>query len=239
MQLRKYQYESFKDADLKRMLKKFTNLGASALPEEDFKELLEVVANMESNYAKVKLCDYHDRTKCNLSLEPEIMNIIETSRNPEELKYYWVEWYSKAGTTQREDFKRYVEFTNKAAKLNGFMSNAEDWLNEYEDKTFEQQCEAVLEQLKPFYEQIHAYVRFELRKKYKDIVTEKGPIPAHLLGNMWAQTWDAIADFTTPFPNKPPLDVTKEMVKQGYTPIKMFQMGDDFFTSLNMTKLPQ
>uniref|UniRef100_A0A182SB90 Angiotensin-converting enzyme n=1 Tax=Anopheles maculatus TaxID=74869 RepID=A0A182SB90_9DIPT len=29
------------------------------------------------------------------------------------------------------------------------------------------------------------------------------------------------------------------MIRQGYTPIKMFEMGDDFFTSLNMTKLPQ
>ncbi|XP_055638227.1 angiotensin-converting enzyme-like [Toxorhynchites rutilus septentrionalis] len=29
------------------------------------------------------------------------------------------------------------------------------------------------------------------------------------------------------------------MVKQGYNPTKMFQMGDEFFVSLNMTKLPQ
>ncbi|KAH8413935.1 hypothetical protein KR222_004121, partial [Zaprionus bogoriensis] len=42
-----------------------------------------------------------------------------------------------------------------------------------------------------------------------------------------------------PFPDKPLVDVSSEMVNQGYTPLKMFQMGDDFFTSMNLTKLPQ
>lgn len=36
----------------------------------------------------------------------------------------------------------------------------------------------------------------------------------------------------------PVLDVTDEMVRQNYTPTKMFEMGDEFFQSLNMTKLP-
>lgn len=48
-----------------------------------------------------------------------------------------------------------------------------------------------------------------------------------------------IAAFTTPFPSKVLPDVTEEMVKQQFTPLKIFQMGDEFFQSLNMTKLPQ
>jgi len=61
----------------------------------------------------------------------------------------------------------------------------------------------------------------------------------HLLGNMWAQQWSEIADIVSPFPEKPLVDVSEEMEKQGYTALKMFQMGDDFFTSMNLTKLPQ
>lgn len=98
----------------------------------------------------------------------------------------------------------------------------------------------IFEQFKPLYQQLHAYVRFRLREKYgKRIVSEKGPIPMHLLGNMWGQSWDEIADLTSPYPEKKLLDVTDEMIKQNYTAIKMFQMGDEFFQSLNMTKLPQ
>uniref|UniRef100_A0A182WGJ3 Angiotensin-converting enzyme n=1 Tax=Anopheles minimus TaxID=112268 RepID=A0A182WGJ3_9DIPT len=65
-----------------------------------------------------------------------------------------------------------------------YESGAESWLSAYEDETFEQQVEAVIEELRPFYEQIHGYVRYKLREYYGDkVVSEKGPIPMHLLGN--------------------------------------------------------
>lgn len=98
----------------------------------------------------------------------------------------------------------------------------------------------MIEKLRPFYEQIHAYVRYRLREFYgEDVVSEKGPIPMHLLGNMWAQGWENIAEITSPFGDREMFDVTEEMVRQGYTPVQMFEMGDEFFQSLNMTKLPQ
>ena len=55
--------------------------------------------------------------------------------------------------------------------------------------------------LKPFYEELHAYVRFKLTKKYPE-VTDGEPIPAHLLGNMWAQGWVNIYNEVAPFPSK-------------------------------------
>ena len=59
-------------------------------------------------------------------------------------------------------------------------------------------------------------MRRELRKKYgDDIVSKDGPIPAHLLGNMWSQTWDNIADFTLPIPGKTLPNPTSAMVAQG------------------------
>ncbi|XP_036345745.1 angiotensin-converting enzyme-like, partial [Rhagoletis pomonella] len=121
-----------------------------------------------------------------------------------------------------------------------FTSGAELWLDEYEDDTIEQQLEEIFDELRPLYQQVHGYVRHRLRQFYgNDVVSEKGPIPMHLLGNMWAQQWSSIADIISPFPDKPLIDVTDEMVAQGYTPLKMFQMGDDFFQSLNLTKVPQ
>ncbi|XP_055641474.1 angiotensin-converting enzyme-like [Toxorhynchites rutilus septentrionalis] len=239
-ELRQFDYQSFRNEDLKRRFKELTKLDYAALPEDKFKELFGAVANMESNYAKIKLCTYKDNANCQLSLDPELTEIMASSRDAEELKYYWIEWYNRAGKPTRESFQKYVDLNTEAAKLNGFENGADVWLSEYDDPTFEQQVRDVIMQLRPLYEQIHAYVRFKLRQKYgPELVSETGPIPMHLLGNMWGQTWDNIADFTTPFPEKKLLDVTDEMVKQGYTPLKMFQMGDEFFESLNMTKLPQ
>ncbi|XP_058820823.1 angiotensin-converting enzyme-like [Topomyia yanbarensis] len=238
--VRQHDYQSFRDEDLKRRIKKLAKLDYAALPENQFKELFAAVASMESNYAKAKICSYKDESNCNLALDPEITEVMATSRDPEELRYYWVKWHDKAGKPVKESFQKYVELNKESAKINGFNNGAEVWLGEYDDPTFEQQVQDVITQIRPLYEQIHAYVRFKLREKYgASVVSAKGPIPIHLLGNMWGQTWDNIVDFTTPFPEKKLLDVTDEMIKQGYTPLKMFQMGDDFFQSLNMTKLPQ
>uniref|UniRef100_A0A182LUT3 Angiotensin-converting enzyme n=1 Tax=Anopheles culicifacies TaxID=139723 RepID=A0A182LUT3_9DIPT len=238
-ELRLYDFNSFKDADLKRRIKKLTDLGYAALDETKFSQLVDAISRMQENYATAKVCQYRNETNCNFGLEPELTETLAKSRDPEELKYYWVQWHAVAGKPVRKDFDEYVSLNREAAQLNNFTSGAEYWLDAYEDDTFEQQVDAAIEQIRPLYEQIHGYVRYKLRKHYgNDIVSEKGPIPIHLLGNMWGQTWDNIADITTPFPNKKLLDVTEEMVRQGYTPVKMFEMGDEFFQSLNMTKLP-
>lgn len=257
----KFNWRSFQSEDIKRQFKSLSKLGYAALPEADYAEFLDTISAMESNFAKVKVCDYKNNTKCDLALEPEIEEVITTSRDPEELKFYWREFYDKAGTAVRSQFERYVELNTKAAKLNSeysimnillylhpsplfppadFTSGAELWLDKYEDSTFEKQLEDIFAEIRPLYEQVHGYVRYRLRKHYgDDVVSEKGPIPMHLLGNMWAQQWSDIAALVSPFPEKPLVDVSSEMVKQGYTPLKMFQMGDDFFTSMNLTKLPQ
>lgn len=113
------------------------------------------------------------------------------------------------------------------------------WLSEYEDPTMERQLENIFEEIRPLYQQIHAYVRHALKRKYGDLISDDGLIPMHLLGNMWAQTWDGISQLTAPYPNKKSADVTEEMLKQNYTPLKMFKSGEQFYVSLNMTSLPQ
>lgn len=65
------------------------------------------------------------------------------------------------------------------------------------------------------------------------------PIPIHLLGNMWGQRWMGIEDIVLPYKNKQSVDVTQEMINQNYTPKKMFEMSENFFLSLNMSKLPE
>jgi len=71
------------------------------------------------------------------------------------------------------------------------------------------------------------------------IIDPTGPIPAHLTGNMWAQTWNNLATILRPYPNKPSVDVTQAMKDQGWTPKKMFQKADEFFISLGLDPMPE
>lgn len=76
-----------------------------------------------------------------------------------------------------------------------FTDAAAAWLDEYEDSTFEQQLENIFDQIRPLYQQLHAYIRFKLNQKYGNLVPVKGAIPMHILGNMWAQSWENVIKF--------------------------------------------
>jgi peptidyl-dipeptidase A len=57
-------------------------------------------------------------------------------------------------------------------------------------------------------------------------ITKSGYIPAHLLGNMWAQQWDGIEDVVKPFNDTTILDVTDAMVEQVCTMVLfIFNIG--------------
>jgi peptidyl-dipeptidase A len=51
------------------------------------------------------------------------------------------------------------------------------------------------------------------------------PIPAHLLGNMWAQQWGNIYDLVAPEGADPGYDLTALLEAAGYDPLKMVQFG--------------
>jgi hypothetical protein len=90
-------------------------------------------------------------------------------------------------------------------------------------------------QVAPLYYQLHAYVRRRLRETYgPERVTEGGAIPAHLLGNMWAQQWDGLYDLLIPYPNATLPDVTASLKEKGFTPRRMFELADNFYQSLGM-----
>jgi peptidyl-dipeptidase A len=91
------------------------------------------------------------------------------------------------------------------------------WLFPWETPDLKQQCEQLWGQLRPFYQKLHAYVRMKLRTIYPDKMPQDGTIPAHLLGNMWAQTWSGILNSMEgidPYPDVPTIDVTEAMNEQ-------------------------
>lgn len=65
----------------------------------------------------------------------------------------------------------------------GHSDNGAFWRSLYETPTFEEDLETLWKELEPLYQNLHAYVRRALYKKYgSKHINLKGPIPAHLLG---------------------------------------------------------
>ncbi|XP_023310931.1 angiotensin-converting enzyme-like [Anoplophora glabripennis] len=238
-QVNLYSWRGLSNYGMKRQFSKYAVLGEAALPEDRFKQFHKTISDMEAVYSTAKICDFKDSEKCDLALEPDLTHILETSRNPDELKHVWLEWRNAIGPKCRDLYNDYVNLSNEAARLNNFSDTSEYWLYDYEDPNFKDDIQNLWEQLKPIYLQIHAYVRFKLRQKYGDIVSEKGPIPAHLLGNMWGQTWSNIADLALPFSDIEDEDLTLELLKQNYTAVRIFKTSEEFFKSINLTEMPE
>lgn len=66
-----------------------------------------------------------------------------------------------------------------------------------------------------------------------------GPIPADLLGNMWAQEWDNIYPLLAPKDADPGYDLTEILRARHTEPLQIVRYGESFFTSLGFAPLPK
>uniref|UniRef100_A0A8C8ZDT7 Angiotensin-converting enzyme n=1 Tax=Prolemur simus TaxID=1328070 RepID=A0A8C8ZDT7_PROSS len=233
---RQFDVNNFQNATTKRIIKKVQDLERAALPAAELEEYNQILLDMENKYSVATVC--HTNGTC-LPLEPDLTSVMATSRKYEELLWAWKGWRDQVGRAILPFFPKYVELTNKAAWLNGYTDGGDSWRSMYETPSLEQDLEQLYQELQPLYLNLHAYVRRALHRHYgAQHINLEGPIPAHLLGNMWAQTWSNIYDLVMPFPSAPSLDATEAMIKQGWTPRRMFKEADNFFTSLGLLPVP-
>jgi peptidyl-dipeptidase A len=170
----------------------------------------------------------------------ELSRVLRTSRKPAELLEAWSGWHS-IGAQLRDKYARYVELANEGAKEIGFTDVGALWRAGYDMSPgdFEADVERLWSEVKPLYVALHCYVRAKLRAKYPaERIADHGPIPAHLLGNMWAQEWNNIYDLVAPYPGEASLDVAAKLRAGHWDAIKMVRQGERFFTSLGFAPLP-
>jgi peptidyl-dipeptidase A len=166
--------------------------------EAERDELTKIAASMEGDYGKGKYCPDGDKGKC-LSLG-DMEEIMAESRDPEELKRIWTGWH-QVSPPYRQHYQRFVELGNKGAREMGFKDMGAMWRAKYdmEPDAFALEMERLWQQVKPLYDSLYTYTRRKLQEKYgKQIVPDNGPVPAHLFGNMWAQTWGNIYPLLAP-----------------------------------------
>jgi peptidyl-dipeptidase A len=204
-------------------------------------ELARIGTEMSSIYGKGKVCtSVKGQEQCK-DIEA-LSKVLQTTHKPAEALAAWQGWHDNVGRAERDLFVQFVALANDGARGVGFDNVADMWKSGYDmpPDAFEAETDRLYAQMKPFYEQLHCYTRRKLNKRYGDAVVPKtGPIPAHLLGNMWAQSWGWLYDELEPFPGEPPVDVTPALAKPGaYDERQMVQIAEGFYTSLGFPALP-
>ena len=201
------------------------------------KELTETVASLQAMYSKGT---YRPEGRPEPLDLQGLSRILAESQRPEELRDAWTGWHSVA-RPMRRPFERYVELANRGARELGFADTGEMWRSKYdmEPAEFDREAERIWLQVRPFYQALHAFVRWKLAERYgAALVPSAGPIRAELLGNMWGQSWEYLQSIVDPDPAGPSYDLTEILRKRGTTPTEMVRYGERFFTSLGFPELP-
>jgi peptidyl-dipeptidase A len=222
-----------------KLLKVSLTLATPSDPKES-EELTRIVAAMEGLYGKAKYCPGGASSGSETCKDLEdLSKIMAQSRDPNELLDAWSGWHS-ISQPMRKDFTRFVALSNKGAQQLGFKDTGAMWRSKYDmpPDAFAREMDRLWEQVRPLYLSLHAYVRSRLREKYGDIVPARGPIPAHLLGNMWAQEWDNIYPLLAPAGADPGYDLTALLKQRGTDWKQMVKYGENFFVSLGFPPLP-
>ena len=201
------------------------------------REMTEIGVSLDADYGKGKYCPTKDDCLDITAIE----KIMATSRDPEKLKEVWAGWHA-IGPPMRQRYTRFVDLSNQGAREIGFKDTGALWRAGYDmtPEEFSADLERLWNQVKPLYLSLHTYVRWKLAEKYgPGVVPPSGPIPAHLLGNPWAQEWGNIYDLLGVQEDKGGVNVTELLKKKNLDPKGMVKYGEGFFTSMGFPPLPK
>ena len=224
------------DFDTRRKLDTLKQGLVIPAPNDDAKtkELANITANLDATYAKGCTAEGECFTLGDLS------GTLASSNDPNELLTAWTNW-RKVSPQMRDDYQRMVEIANEGSKELGYSDTGSLWRSKYDmpADAFAADMDRVWGQVKPLYDSLQCHVRAKLNEKYgDDVVSLSEPIPAHLLGNMWAQSWENIYEDVAPPSSTPAVDVTKRLAAKKYNEIEMVRTAENFFKSLGFEPLP-
>ncbi|MBB3195961.1 M2 family metallopeptidase [Roseateles terrae] len=231
-------------ADTSRKLK-LMQLTMMIPDDQERARFTRLATSMTSAYGMAKYCpepkpgqDASAKPAC-LPLD-ELEKIMAESRDPAQLKDAWIGWHAQS-RAYKQAYVDYVALSNKGSRAMGFADTGALWRSGYDmtPEAFSADMARVWQQVRPLYDSLHTYVRFKLRQTYgPDQVPATGPIPAHLLGNMWSQSWENIYPLVKPAAQAGDYDLSQVLAQRGTSAKDMVKWAEGFYTSLGMESLP-
>ena len=206
---------------------------------KEAEELTTIMARLEATYGKGKWCKDESKPDTCLNVD-KVTEIMATSHDEKRLREVWEGWHT-ISPPMKKDYQRFVELSNKGSKELGFADTGAMWRVKYDmpPDDFTKELDRLWTQVQPLYLKLHAFVRMKLREKYGDVVPAKGPIPAHLLGNIWAQEWENVYPLVAPKNTDAGYSLDDILKARKASAMDMVRMGERFYTSLGFDPLPK
>lgn len=143
--------------------------------------------------------------------------------------WIWEVWRQAIGPNIRELYPQLIQLQNHSAQQGGFSDMAQLWQEEMEIDNVQNLMLKLLNEIQPFYNMLHAYVKsilekhFEFKSKY---------LPAHLLG--WDANWHhLLADYIDPDGWR----VDEILAARQWSSNDVVKRVEDFYTSMGLERL--
>ena len=200
------------------------------------KELSNISTELEAMYGTGSHC-FEDGECYDLEA---FENVIDNSRDTDDLLRAWTGW-REIGKPMKEKYLRMVEIGNQGAEDLGYSGLLDLWFSKYDMpvEEFQNETERVWQELKPLYDSLQCHVKNKLTEYYgPEIMPGDGTIPAHILGNMWGQSWINIYDLVyEPAGEQSAIDLTAIINERNLDEIEMVEIAENFFLSLGFDEL--
>ncbi|XP_044746288.1 angiotensin-converting enzyme-like [Coccinella septempunctata] len=172
-----------------------------------------------------------------LSGEPDLEILMKRQDlNADQLRWIWHLWHNSVGPRVKKPFLEVVDVLNRAARANGYLDNGEVWREELETPNLEEVVDRLYSEIEPLYKMLHSVVRYKLYEKFgPSEIDLKGPIPIHLLGNMWGQDWSYLIGLFMPKNFK--ILLNERLQSKNLTMRHMVLEAEDFYASMGMPRM--
>jgi peptidyl-dipeptidase A len=158
----------------------------------------------------------------------EIDTILRESKDLVQRRKIW-EVSKQIGPALKPNLIELRDLRNRTARELGYSSFFHLQVADYGMSVAEmmQLMDRTVADVKPFFDQMHTYARRTLAQKYKQPVPADR-IPAHWIGNRWAQSWPGMAE-----------GVDLDRYFKGRTKEWIVKQAESFYTSMGMPPLPK
>jgi peptidyl-dipeptidase A len=226
-------------ATARALMKLRLNVAAPA-PHDPAKRarMTTLAAELDAKYGEGKSCPQGPASCRNLE---QLAQVLAHNRNYDELTGAWKGWHD-IGAGMRADYTEFVALANQGAREQGFKDLGVMWRSGYDmtPAAFDAESERLWQQVKPLYDSLHCYARARLARHYGEARVPAGqPIPAQLLGNMWAQDWGNLySDLLVPYPDAHVPSADAALKAQHWDAQRMTHSAESFYVSLGFPALP-
>uniref|UniRef100_A0AAG5D9B1 Angiotensin-converting enzyme n=1 Tax=Anopheles atroparvus TaxID=41427 RepID=A0AAG5D9B1_ANOAO len=155
------------------------------------------------------------------------------------LRWAWESWRMAVGPPMRQPYDRLLDLMNRGCARGANHGNmGQCWREDLEISDSRQLVDRLWQDVKPFYQKLHAVLRHFVRQRYpkeQGSIDSNGLLPAHLVGGMWSHSWTSYGQDIIPHP----ISIDRQFANANWSSLDLVRRAEDIYASLGLSRMTE